>query len=80
MLVFQSLYVYGLPPGPSRSTMTGTLLLGAIRRNLTTAANVFYRFGPNVMGSFEVSQTRTAYVWIGNRLNNHYDLALGYLF
>jgi hypothetical protein len=53
---------------------------GAIRRNLVTAGNLFYRFGPNVLGSFEISQTRTAYIWIGNRLNNHYDLALAYLF
>ena len=53
---------------------------GAIGRNLVTAANVFYRFAPNVLGSFEASQTRTTYIWIGNRLNNHYDLALAYLF
>jgi hypothetical protein len=56
------------------------LLSGAIRRNLVTAGNIFFRFAPNVLGSFEVSQTRTAYITIGNRLNNHYDLALAYLF
>jgi hypothetical protein len=56
------------------------LLSGAIRRNLVTAANLFYRFAPNVLGSFEASQTRTAYITLGNRLNNHYDLALAYLF
>jgi hypothetical protein len=56
------------------------LLSGAIRRNLVGAANLFYRFGPNVLGSFELSQTRTAYIWIGNRINNHYDLAIAYLF
>jgi hypothetical protein len=56
------------------------LLSGAIRRNLVTAANIFYRFAPNVLGSFEASQTRTSYIWLGNRMNNHYDLALAYLF
>jgi len=58
----------------------GGLVSGAIGRNLVTAANLFYRFAPNVLGSFEASQTRTTYIWIGNRLNNHYDLALAYLF
>jgi len=28
----------------------------------------------------EASQVRTAYIGRGVRLNNHYDLALGYLF
>jgi hypothetical protein len=56
------------------------LTSGAIGRNLVTAANLFYRFAPNVIGSFEASQTHTTYILIGNRLNNHYDLALAYLF
>jgi hypothetical protein len=56
------------------------LLSGNIRRNLVTAANIFYRFAPNVLGSFEASQTRTAYIFLGNRMNNHYDLALAYQF
>jgi hypothetical protein len=56
------------------------LTAGAINRNLVTAANIFYRFAPNVLGSFEVSRTQTTYIFIGRRLNNHYDLALAYLF
>ncbi len=56
------------------------LLSGEIGRNLVTAANVFYRFAPNVLGSFEASQTHTTYILFGNRINNHYDLALAYLF
>jgi hypothetical protein len=56
------------------------LTSGEISRNLVTAANLFYRFAPNVLGSFEFSQAHTTYVVIGNRLNNHYDLALAYLF
>jgi hypothetical protein len=30
--------------------------------------------------SFETIQTRTSYLLFGQRLNNHYDLALAYLF
>jgi hypothetical protein len=56
------------------------LLPGAIGRNLVTGGNVFYRFAPNVLGSFEVSRTWTNYISLGNRMNNHYDLALAYLF
>jgi hypothetical protein len=59
---------------------TRDLLAGAIRRNLVTAGNIVYRLAPNVLGSFEISQTRTDYLGIGTRLNNHYDLALAYLF
>jgi hypothetical protein len=39
-----------------------------------------YRLAPNILGAFEYSQTRTTYLGIGTRLNNHYDLALAYLF
>ena len=53
---------------------------GGITRNFTYAGNAVYRLGPNVLGSVEVSQTRSNFLNIGNRLNNHYDLALAYLF
>lgn len=56
------------------------LLRGNIGKNLVYAGNVFYRLGPNVIASFEASQTRTTYFGIGTRLNTHYDLALAYLF
>ena len=39
-----------------------------------------WKLAPNVIASFELSQARTAYVLSGLRLNNHYDLALAYLF
>jgi hypothetical protein len=51
-----------------------------ISRNFVYAGNVFYKIGSNVLASFEASQTRTTYLINGLRLNNHYDLALAYLF
>jgi hypothetical protein len=56
------------------------LLAGAVRANLVTGGNLIYRFAPNVLGSIEASQTRTTYIMLGNPINNHYDLALAYLF
>lgn len=56
------------------------LAAGGIAKNQYYAANVMYLLAPNVLGAFEMGQARTTYLGIGNRLNNHYDLALGYLF
>ncbi|HEY1207064.1 MAG TPA: hypothetical protein VGF05_20430 [Bryobacteraceae bacterium] len=56
------------------------LPMGAIGKNLAYGANFFYRLAPNVLASFEASQTRTQYIGSGALLNNHYDLALAYLF
>jgi hypothetical protein len=53
---------------------------GGIGKNLAYGANLFYRLSPNVLASFEVSQMRTNYLGTGVLLNNHYDLALAYLF
>ena len=53
---------------------------GAIGKNLQYASNLQYRLAPNVFLGFEASQIRTTYLGIGKRLNNHYDLALAYLF
>lgn len=53
---------------------------GQIVRNFSYGGNVMYRFGSNVLASFETSQTRTAYLGTGTRINPHYDLALGYFF
>ncbi len=52
----------------------------AISRNLLYGANAIYKLAPNVLASFELSQVRTTYLLSGFRLNNHYDLALAYLF
>ena len=52
----------------------------AIDRNWLYGANFFYRLAPNVLLGVETSQARSRYVETGMRLNNHYDLALAYLF
>ncbi len=52
----------------------------AIGRNWVYGGNFFYRLAPNVLAGVEATQARTAYVENGLRLNNHYDLALAYLF
>ncbi|MGH9656989.1 MAG: hypothetical protein ACRD96_00505, partial [Bryobacteraceae bacterium] len=51
-----------------------------IARNRSAGANFFYRLAPNVIASFETMQVRTTHLGRGNRLNNHYDLAIAYLF
>jgi hypothetical protein len=56
------------------------LFAGRIGKNQKYGANFFYRLAPNVLASFEASQLRTTYIAIGDRLYNHYDLALAYQF
>ena len=56
------------------------LLTGSIARNFLYAGNAVYRLGSNVLVGFEASQVRTRYLGLGNRVNNHYDLSLAYLF
>ena len=56
------------------------LTAGSIGRNQAFGANFFYRLAPNVIVSFEAMQVRTRYLGSGNRLNNHYDLSVAYLF
>jgi hypothetical protein len=57
------------------------LAIGGIGKNLLYGANLYYRLAPNVLLGPEVSQLRTVYIGgAGTRLNNHYDLALAYLF
>jgi hypothetical protein len=48
--------------------------------NAAYFSNFMYRLAPNVIVSLEGGQVRTAYYQIGNRLNDHYDLAIAYLF
>jgi hypothetical protein len=66
--------------GGEESDHSAGFSAGNITRNLTYAANIMYKLAPNVVAAFEVAQNRTDYVVTGSRLNNHYDLALGYLF
>jgi hypothetical protein len=66
--------------GGQEEDRNSDLFTGAISRNLSYAGNIMYRFGSNVLGSFEASQTRTAYLNSGTRIFPHYDLGLAYLF
>ena len=53
---------------------------GDITRNLMFGLNLFFRLAPNVLLGPEISQLRSSYIGQGTRINNHYDLALAYLF
>jgi hypothetical protein len=53
---------------------------GGIGKNLLFGGNAYFHVAPNVLVGFEASQVRTMYIGQGLRLNNHYDLALAYLF
>ncbi len=66
--------------GGQESDRARDLLAGDVHRNLIYAANLIYRLGTNVLLGAEASQVRTNYFQLPNRLNNHYDLAVGYLF
>lgn len=66
--------------GGQQNDRKSDLLYGNIGKNQAYAGNVMYRIAPNVILSLEGSQVRTTYIGMGNRLNNHYDLAVAYLF
>jgi hypothetical protein len=53
---------------------------GSIGKNLLFGGNAYFRVAPNVLVGVEASQVRTVYLGQGVRINNHYDLALAYLF
>ncbi|HKE22233.1 MAG TPA: hypothetical protein VKB88_07565 [Bryobacteraceae bacterium] len=53
---------------------------GDIGKNLLFGANLFFRIAPNVIVAPEISQLRTVYLVRGTVINNHYDLAVAYLF
>jgi hypothetical protein len=56
------------------------LAAGSVSRNFVYAGNLIYKLAPNILAALEVSQARTQYLGSLLRLNNHYDLALAYLF
>jgi len=56
------------------------LMPGGIQKNQSYGANMMYRWGSNILTSFEASQVRTSYQASGTRINPHYDLAFAYLF
>ena len=53
---------------------------GSVTRNLLFGGNLYFRLAPNVLFGPEITQTRTLYLGQGLRINNHYDMALAYLF
>jgi hypothetical protein len=53
---------------------------GVLRSNLAWGGNLMYHLAPNVIASIEAMQVRTKYMNVGLRLNDHYDLAIAYLF
>jgi hypothetical protein len=57
------------------------LTTSAIGKNQSYGGNLWYRLGTNVITGIEAAQVRTNYVGAaGTRINQHYDLAIGYLF
>lgn len=66
--------------GGKQDDRKSDLMPGYIGVNQAYYANVMYRLAPNVMVSLEGGQVRTTFLGTGNRLNNHYDLAVAYLF
>ena len=60
-----------------RNADLGTGLIG---KNLLFGGNAYFKVAPNVLAGFEATQVRTFYIGQGVRINNHYDLALAYLF
>jgi hypothetical protein len=66
--------------GGQQNDRASDLFAGRSGQNQRYGANFFYRLAPNVLASFEFSQLRTTYIAIGERLFNHYDLALAYQF
>ncbi len=66
--------------GGEQDDQNSLLDSGDIAKNQGYFGNVMYRFAPNVIVSLEGGQVRTKYLGGGNRLNDHYDLAVAYLF
>jgi hypothetical protein len=63
-----------------QSNRASDIAYDSIQRNFVYAGNIVYKLAPNVIAALEAAQLRTQYLGSLLRLNNHYDLALGYLF
>jgi hypothetical protein len=66
--------------GGQENDRAADLQSGDIRRNFMYAGNAIYRLGSNVLIGAEISQVRTNYFLLPSKLNNHYDLAIAYMF
>lgn len=71
-----SIHIYGGEQHDNGTDLTA----GSVTRNFVFAGNFVYKLAPNVLAAFEVAQSRTQFLGSILRLNNHYDLALAYLF
>jgi hypothetical protein len=56
------------------------LAAGSSAHSGSCAANAIYRIAPNVLVAAEILQERLGYVAQPHTIQNHYDLAIGYLF
>ncbi len=63
-----------------QSDRPGDLVSASMKSNLAWGGNLMYHLAPNVIASFEALQLRTSYMNTGIRVNDHYDLAIAYLF
>jgi hypothetical protein len=66
--------------GGQQDDRDSALVPGSMSKNQGYFGNVMYRLAPNVVVSLEGGQIRTTYFRVGNRLNDHYDLAIAYMF
>jgi hypothetical protein len=66
--------------GGEQSSRRSDLLYNALDANAAYAANVFYQVGSNMYFSVEAGQTRSSWLYAGDRLRNQYDLGVAYLF
>ena len=66
--------------GGQQDDRNADLEYGYIAKNQGYFSNFMYRIAPNVIVSLEGGQVRTTYLGLGNRLNDHYDLGVAYLF
>jgi hypothetical protein len=66
--------------GGQEDDRNSDLEAGGIAKSQGYAGNFMYRFGSNILASFESSQVRTTYLFSGTRIFPHYDLAIAYLF
>jgi hypothetical protein len=66
--------------GGQQDDRNSDLAYGYIGKNQGYFSNLMYRIAPNVIVSLEGGQVRTTYIGMGNRVNDHYDLGLAYLF
>jgi hypothetical protein len=66
--------------GGQQDDRNSDLAWGYIAKNQGYFSNLMYRIAPNVLVSLEGGQVRTTYMGLGNRLNDHYDLGIAYLF